>query len=200
MKKVVVFALFATTLSPLYGQEKVKKEEKPRIITFGFSAGINRSNLSLRTDDRNTGDITNGLGYRAGLTSNIRFGNHFSLAPKAELSFNASRVEWQESTYKFNPVNLELAGHLKYKFAKGRFSPYVLAGPNLRVPISSNKSSLTNKDVALDLGAGLDIPIFRFNVSPELRYSFGVKGLMEETAFSNIKMHNIVLVLVFSGK
>src|SRR3989338_679926 len=193
MKKVFVLAIFSMAFSISQAQDEINPEEKPRFATFGFSVGINQSNLSIRTNDRTTGDITNGLGYRVGITSNLRFGDHFSLAPKAELSFNATRLEQDGVNYRMNPISLELAGHLKYKFLSGPFSPYVLAGPNARFPISSGPSTFTNKDVALDLGAGLDIPIFRFMVSPELRYSFGIKGLMEETAFSNLKFHNIAL-------
>lgn len=201
MKKVIVFALFALATGSLCAQKAASStEDKPKFITFGFSAGINRSNLTIRTNDRETGDITNGLGYRMGVTSNFRFGDHFSLAPKAELSFNTTRLERDEISYKMNPISLELAGHLKYKFFGGRFSPYVLAGPNARIPISSGSTTFTNKDVALDLGVGLDVPIFRFNVSPELRYSFGIKEMMEETAFSNIRFHHIAVVLIFSGK
>lgn len=197
MKKVFVLAIFSMAFSASHAQEEIN-EEKPRFATFGISVGINQSNLSIRANDRETGDITNGLGYRVGLTSNLRFGDHFSLAPKAELSFNATRLEDEGVSYRMNPISIELAGHLKYKFLSRRFSPYVLAGPNARIPISSGPTTFTNKDVALDLGVGLDIPIFRFMVSPELRYSFGIKGLMEETAFSNLKFHNIAIALVFS--
>jgi len=74
MKKVVVFALFAMVLTPSFGQEKSKKEAevKPKFATFGLSAGINRSNLSFRAEDRNFSDITNGLGYRFNLQLPIR--------------------------------------------------------------------------------------------------------------------------------
>lgn len=201
MKKVVVLALFAMFITPSIGQEKSKEKQinKPKFATFGFSAGINRSNLSFRDENRETSDITNGLGYRFGAVSNFRFGNHFSIAPKAELSFNASRLEQNGISYKMNPINLELAGHLKYKFLKGTFSPYIIAGPNARIPINRGSTTFTNKDVAIDFGIGLDVPIFRFRVAPELRYSFGLKEMMEETAFTNIKYHNIALILVFSG-
>ena len=202
MKKVLLIALCAMVTPVIYAQESSKPEdaEKPRFMTFGFSLGINQSNFSLRANDRPTGNITNGLGYRAGVTSNFRFGDHLSVAPKAELSFNATRLEDDGISYKMNPINLELAGHVKYKFLSGDFSPYGLIGPNARIPISSGVGIITNKDIALDLGAGLDIPILRYKISPEIRYSFGIKGLMEETAFSNIKYHNIAIVVVFSGR
>jgi hypothetical protein len=202
MKKVLLIAFSALALPVLHAQESRNPdaEEKPRFATFGFSLGINQSNLSLRADDRPTGDITNGLGYRAGITSNFRFGDHFSLAPKAELSFNATRIEDEGVSYKMNPICLELAGHFKYKVFSGDFSPYGLVGPNARIPISSGVGTLTNKDIALDLGVGLDIPVFRYKISPEIRYSFGIKGLMEETAYSNIKFQNIAIAVVFSGR
>ncbi len=200
MKKVIVFSLFAMACTPIFGQTASERaEEKPKFVTFGFNAGINRSNLSFRDESRETSDITNGLGYRFGLTSNFRFGDHFSLAPKAELSFNASRLEQDGTSYKMNPLNIELVGLVKYKFMKGRFSPYIVAGPNARIPLGSGSTTFTNKDVAVDIGVGLDVPIFRFNISPELRYSFGLTEMMEETAFKNIKYHNIALVLNFSG-
>jgi Outer membrane protein beta-barrel domain len=202
MKKVLLIAFCAMAAPAVFAQESrvAENEEKPRFMTFGFSLGINQSNLSLRANDRPTGDITNGLGYRAGFISNFRFGDHFSLAPKAELSFNATRIEDDGISYKMNPICLELVGHFKYKVFKGDFSPYAIVGPNARIPISSGVGTLTNKDVALDLGVGLDIPILRYKISPEIRYSFGIKGLMEETAYSNIKFQNIVVALIFSGR
>ncbi|MDX2359981.1 MAG: outer membrane beta-barrel protein [Crocinitomicaceae bacterium] len=198
MKKVVVLALLTMVFTPSFGQEE---EEKAKIITFGFNAGINRSNLSFSSDRENGSDITNGLGYRFGLFTNVRLGKRFSFAPKVELSFNASQLDQDGVSYEVNPMNLEFIGHLKFKFFKSKFSPYIIAGPNVRIPINSGRTNFlpTKRDIAIDVGIGLDIPIFKLKIAPEIRYSFGLMDIMENSSISQVKYHNIALVLNFSG-
>lgn len=174
--------------------------DKGKFATFGFDLGGNRSNLKFGETQENGDQITNGLGYRLGIVSNFQFTRRFSFAPKAELSFNASRLDQSNTSYNVNAVNLEFLGHLKYKFAKGNFSPYLLSGPNFRVPIQQGESNEipVQEDWAIDLGAGLDIPLGAFKMSPEIRYSYGLKNITESNSFGDLRFHNIALVLVFT--
>lgn len=200
MKQIVILAAFMMVLTPSNAQER--KKEKDKFATFGFDLGVNRSNLSFGSTQTDGDQITNGLGYRLGVVSNFQLTRRLSLAPKAELSFNASRLSQEDVNYSVNPTNLELIAHAKYKFRKGRFSPYIIAGPNFRVPVNNNIGDNiipTREDVAIDVGIGLDVPLINFRVSPELRYSFGLKDINRDSGVSDLKYHNIALVLIFSG-
>ena len=198
MKKVVILMLLVASSS--FAQEETRKE---KFATFGFDLGVNRSNLSFGTAQDGAGTITNGLGYRLGIISNFRLSKKLSLAPKAELSFNASRLSQNTIDYKVNPVNLEAMLHMKYKLFKSKFTPYVIIGPNFRVPLSNSTSTQdfipTKKDIAIDAGIGFDIPLRNIKLSPELRYSFGLINISNSSNVSDINYHNLSIVVGISG-
>ncbi len=176
-------------------------QEKEKFAKFGFDLGVNRSNLDFSAQS-NQGDITNGLGYRLGVLADLRISSRLSFSPKAELSFNASRLEQQGVNYKVNPTNLEFMGHLKYNVLKNKFTPYLIAGPNFRMPLGAEEESNiipTKNDLAIDIGAGLDIPMFGwFTLAPEIRYSFGLNDIEDNSSsISNLRYNNIALVLIF---
>ncbi|MFT6245345.1 MAG: hypothetical protein ACJA0U_000694 [Salibacteraceae bacterium] len=196
MKNVVIAVILSMLAAPSFAQKKEK------FATFGFNGGINRSNLSFSSQQTNGDQITNGKGYRFGLISNFQFTQKFSIAPKAELSFGSSA--FSSSTEELvSPNNLEILGHLKFKLRKGSLSPYIIVGPNLRIPIQgANRDDLipTKQNVALDIGFGLDVPIFKYRISPEIRYSFGLMDINRDASVSGLKYHNIALVLNLSGR
>lgn len=199
MKRITLITCIALTATSVFGQ--VKEEQKKKIATFGFNLGVNRSNLDFGSTQLDGDQISNGMGYRLGIISNFQFTQRFSLAPKAELSFNAAKLEQDGVSYKVSPNHLEFIAHLKYKFKKEGLSPYLIAGPNFRVPVQYLKSNLvpTKENVAIDVGFGMDAPIFGINISPELRYSFGIGNINRDSEFSDLQYHNIALVINFSG-
>ena len=193
MKKLILVASLIISLPSI-------AQEKEKFATFGFDLGVNRSNLNFGSTQNNGDEITNGMGYRLGVISNFRISQRFAFQPKIELSFNAGRLETDQNDFKVSPVNLELIGHLKYKFSKNSFSPYIIAGPNFRVPLEDFTNNLvpSKQNVAIDIGVGLDVPIGKlFKFSPELRYSYGLSTINRDSEFSDIKYHNIALVVNF---
>jgi hypothetical protein len=171
-------------------------------FTKGFNLGVNHANVLLR-DDRNGTSVQNGLGFRFGLISSFAFSERISFDPKAELSFNTSTFWDGSQEFAINPVDVELLGHLKVKTKKRGFSPYFIAGPNVKIPLGQNNGATlpTRQDVALDLGVGWDVPIgCRIRVAPELRYSIGLVNLSESSNISDLKFHNVSLLLNFSGR
>lgn len=198
MKNVIIATIFAMVVAPSFAQGG----KKGKFATFGFDAGINRSNLSFSSQQTGGDQITNDKGYRFGVVSNFQLTKKFSIAPKAEISFNSSVLTSGQSEL-VNPANLELLGHLKYKLRSGNLSPYIIVGPNLRVPIQGANSDdfiPTKQNVALDIGVGLDVPIFKWKIAPELRYSFGLMDINRDSSVSDLKYHNIALVLSIGGK
>ena len=200
MKNVAIAVILSMVVVPSFAQ--IGKDSKEKFATFGFNGGINRSNLSFASTQADGDLITNGLGYRMGVISNFQFTHRFSIAPKAELSFNSSALSSNGSDL-VSPTNLEVIAHLKFKLRKGSLSPYFIIGPNFRVPVTGvNKDDLipTKENVALDVGVGLDVPFFKYRISPELRYSYGLMNINRNSSVSDLKYHNISLVLNLSGR
>jgi hypothetical protein len=173
-----------------------------KIAAFGFSLGINRSNLQYGETQENGDQIVNGMGYRLGVVSEFRLGKRFVVTPKADLSFNAGQLNRENTEYAVSASSLELMGHLKYRMMRSNFSPYILAGPNYRIPLANRNDNNvpTTSDVAIDVGVGLDIPLIGFKISPELRYSYGLTNITNSDAFSDLNHHNIAVSLIFTGK
>lgn len=193
--------LGGTSTSQLQKIVARSEPDKGKFATFGFDLGVNRSDLRFGETQMNGDAITNGFGYRLGVVSNLQFTKRFSLMPRAELSFNATKLDQNTVSYEVNAVNLEFMAHFKYKFSKGKFSPYILSGPNLRVPLFVDNSDYvpTKQDVAIDAGVGFDFPLGSVKISPELRYSFGLTNISESNNFSDLKSNNIALMLIFTG-
>jgi len=179
-----------------------KKDRDRKIATFGFSFGLNRSNLQFGSAQEDGDQIVNGLGYRLGIVSELRLGKRFVISPKADLSFNAGQINQSNTDYAVSASSLELMGHLKYRIMKSNFSPYILAGPNYRVPLETRNDNTvpTRNDLAIDVGVGLDIPFIGFKMSPELRYSYGLTNITNSDEFSDLNYHNIAVSLIFTGK
>lgn len=197
MKKVILFtAAFLIT-----GMASAQVSGKKR-FTKGFNVGVNHANVLLR-DYNNGGSVQNGTGFRFGLISSFAFSERISIDPKAELSFNTSTFWDGTQEFAINPVDLEFLGHLKVKAKKKGFSPYFIAGPNVKIPLGQNNATTlpTRQDVALDLGVGWDVPLGKkIRISPELRYSIGLVNLSESSTISDLKFHNVSLLLNFSGR
>ncbi len=86
--------------------------------------------------------------------------------PKAELSFNSTTVQYNNNTYKLDPINLNLLLHGKINFSnrKNVINPYCTFGPGLRVPLNGNDESNYNTTSAwsVDITGGLDFDLDRF--------------------------------------
>ena len=202
MKKLIFTACLAAMTFAANAQSRISfsNSDEP-FLTYGVDFGINRPSLAFQNA---TGSATeSGKGFRVGLVTNMSFTNRFSLVPRAELSFLSSKVSGVDGEYNVKLSTLEVMAHLKYNTSDRRFSPYVMAGPNLRIPIISRTSQdgnfFTDENLAIDLGLGLDIPIFRFKLSPELRYSFGVSDIRSGSSLGDLSHNNIAFVVALTG-
>ncbi|MFT5860724.1 MAG: hypothetical protein ACI865_002838 [Flavobacteriaceae bacterium] len=200
MKKVVVTLIVILSVGLTYGQEKKCGTRSTKRFTKGFDIGINHANALLT--DNSVATIQNGRGFRVGVISSLMISQRFFLEPKAELSFNTSTLtDASGERFKINPVDLEFIGHLRFKLRKGGFSPYILAGPNVKIPLGQGALTLpTRQDVAIDIGVGLDVPLFKWRIAPELRYSYGLKNITENASVGDVRFHNVSLILNLGGK
>ena len=199
MKNLLLIALPLLLAGGVRAQDD--RLEKKRFNT-GFNIGINKANVITSSNSPDMA-IQNGMGFRMGLISSFAFTKRFSVEPKLELSLNAANVSFENEEYRVNPADLEMILHFRRKFFKGGFSPYIIAGPNVKVPLPGRYAMIlpTRQDVAIDVGVGLDVPFGKkIRVAPELRYSFGLLNISESSTVNDLKFHNVALVLNIGGR
>jgi Outer membrane protein beta-barrel domain len=209
MKKAVMVLAILSSSGQLIAQIKETLEVKK--LQLGFNIGFNYSNvLSMGNPSART---KNGGGFRLGLMMSEDINERFSLSPKAELSFNDCSVIYSpnsntECVYDVYRVNMDLMTHILYRLKNTRYKYYLLAGPNVKIPLM-DKESITylsdpnkygnNPDFAIDLGFGLEKCMTYYVLAPELRYSIGLLNVNKDPSLHRVYFHNITLVLNFKG-
>ena len=202
MRKIVL----TTTLLLLFTKGFCQGQDSTAKIIFGFDVGLNYTNLQTKNVDP-AFNSENSAGFRIGVLMDMRLTNHLSFSPKAELSFYDSKIIVDKDpdgkeTYHVNPVLMEFAPHVTYKFCSHKTSPYILFGLSYKVPITGDKKiqyASMRSDIALDLGFGLDKKLQFFNIAPELRYSLSLTNLNSINNVGQLYFHNVTLVLIFKG-
>ena len=205
MKKVIlVITLFSCSLAAFSQSAGTVNERR---IKYGFNLGVNYSNLLGKEMLPSNASLSNNWGFRLGILADYRIYNFLSVSPKAEVSFNNSRLSFSNTdgstAYSVMPVSFELVTHFIFKKKNEKLSPYFFFGPNLKIPISKKLENSTtfptNADFAIDFGVGIDKSFTKFNFSPELRYSFGLLNVNKHPSIQSLSFHNISLVFNFLG-
>ena len=206
MKKVIiVISLFVSSLS-VFSQSESSVNEKR--MKYGFNIGINYSNLLDNEMLPSNASLSNDLGFRLGILADYKISKFLSISPKAEMSFNNSKVNFNnidgsQTEYEIMPISLDFMAHFIFKKKNEKISPYFFFGPNVKIPVSKKNDNSTtfstNSDFAIDFGIGIDKPFTNFNFSPELRYSFGLLNVNQHPSIQSLYFHNISLVFNFLG-
>ncbi|KAB1065981.1 outer membrane beta-barrel protein [Salibacter halophilus] len=206
MEKVVLAIALLFCSSTIFSQSSDSIDEKR--LKYGFNLGLNYSNLL--DDDKlpENASVTNNFGFRLGVLADYSVSELFHISPKAELSFNNSKVELDRADgsqldYEVMPVSLEFMTHFLFKDNKEKLSPYFYVGPNVKLPLLLKEPGKTEfptrYDFAIDFGVGVDKPLKHFNFAPELRYSFGLHNVNGHPELQTLYFHNISLVFSFLG-
>jgi len=204
MKKSILIFCVALNTCTLLAQTKENKNDNK--LKFGFNFGTNYSLLNTKKELPSNTAIYNGFGTKLGLMMDYAITPSFLFSPKIEMAFNKSGAvitnsDNSRSTYKVFETTIEMMTHLVYKIGEKKTLPYILLGPNFRVPHekkSNNSSNFKNKsDLAIDFGLGLENTLKNFTLSPEIRYSLGLLNINQNPALQNLNYHNVFLVLNF---
>lgn len=205
MKKVVfVIGIFINSLTILSQADSSSNSK----LNYGFNLGVNHSNLIESKVLPNNASLSNGLGFRLGVLMDYRITDFMFISPKAEMSFNNSKVyltntDGSSSEHNVMPISIEFMTHFIFKKKNEKLSPYLYFGPNVKIPVSKKSSNSTafstNTDFAIDFGIGIEKPFTYFNFSPELRYSFGLLDVNQHPSIQSLYFHNISIVLNFVG-
>ena len=204
MKKVVL-SVVVLLLSIQVFSQSIKKAEEPK-LRFGMAVGPNYSYLYSKDPIPANANIENGLGLKLGVLMEYAISKYFAISPKAELSYNNSKLEFvnpdhSKISYTVNPVSIDFITHIIYKTNTGKHSPYLLIGPDYKIPLVKKSTSFndfnTKPDMALDFGVGLGHNFKSFIFAPELRYSLGLGNISDDTALANLSLNTISLVFNF---
>lgn len=204
MKKVVVsFVLVINTIIGFSQVENSNVDSKVRIV---FNVGSNYSILQSKENLPNNTEINNGIGFSCGLLMDYSLSQNVLFSPKIELAFHNNEVKTVNNdnsitTYSVLPISFNVMTHFIYKIGEGKTIPYVLVGPNYKLPIKDNSKSnneLNSKpDFAIDLGIGLENKLKYFIFAPELRYSYGLLNVNNNPSLQSLNYQSISLVCNF---
>ncbi len=201
MKKVVLSVVVLLLGIQVFAQSN--KEAADSKLRFGIALGPNYAHLYSKDPLPTNADIENGLGLKLGILMEYAISKYFAISPKAELSYNNSKLEFvnpdnSKITYTVNPVSLDFITHIIYKTNTGKLSPYLLIGPDYKIPLAKKSTSFndfnTKPSMALDFGVGLGHNFKSFIFAPELRYSLGLGNISDDTALANLSLNTISLV------
>ena len=209
MKQIILILVF---MSGLIHISKSQTVSPPQKLRFGFDLGFNYSYLQLQKSEQNIFmDIipTSGSGFRIGLIADYSFNKLISIAPKSELSFNAISLTYVNNdgstmVRNVNNLTLEVASHAILNLSCKNTKPYILIGPSVKLAMPANWSKPNPTDlnasvVSGDIGFGIDKTLKYFNISPEIRYSYGMNNLAYIEGAKKLQFHTITIVLLFKG-
>ena len=204
--KAMIFAslLLVNSFITISQHEKNISNEK---LQLGFNLGVNYSNVLSDATLLNGTSISNKRGFKLGVLAEYKLNRFLLISPKTELSFNNGRINFNNSSihsYQIMPVSIDFMTHFQFNISSKKWCPYILIGPNIKIPLSGNNNSstefTTNSDFAIDFGIGLNKKTSFINFSPELRYSYGLLNISRHPSIENLSFHTISLVLNIVGQ
>lgn len=206
MKKAAFVAFLLLGSCTVYSQSLSESPEKS--ARYGFNLGLNFANAFSKNDLPANTSLHNSVGFSLGVLADYKLSKVFSFSPKAELAFfdshlDRSKPDGTDTEYVIMPNAIDIKAHLTVKKAGERLTPYLLIGPSVKIPIG-NKPKVSTEfgngyDIAIDFGIGLSKTYSRFNLAPELRYSYGLRNVNENPILKSMYFHNISLVVNIMG-
>lgn len=204
-----------------------------RFVTFGFTLGGHTSTLRPKFSKtfvnqaqfRDTLNIlpANSFGFSIGFLANFRAAEYLNIRvmPKVafydyKLSFqtrsNASAEPTKDVVADFTTVDIPIS--LKFRsMRRGNHRMFLTGGVTPIIDVTGKKKKeenfesglrLSGDNLTADVGFGADFyfPLFKF--SPEIRYSYGVKDILDNKtnnvgrAFDRMGSHIVAFYLVFN--
>ncbi len=226
---LIFFALlsYSHLLNAQGGFEKNLPNSDDRWLHYGFSIGIHNSGYRIGYSDAYTSGQMDSvhsimperaIGFSLGFITDFRLADQFNIRilPKVSFyefpvnfNFISGRIDRQllESTFVEMPILLKYKSE-RYRnvrmYMVGGVAPGIEASGKKRRERSENKLTADTFNLALEVGAGIDIYNQLFKFSPEIRYSRGLINVIQDdnfgysTGIRNMSPHVISLYLQFS--
>jgi hypothetical protein len=202
--RLFVFSLLCCILFPLtssaqgYGR-KHPHDFKDFNLGFLMALNVNSYNLKQQINVRDRGvllrnvELQNRPGLKLGLITNYNFTDQIAarFIPAVSLEqrdFNFNFVSETDSTQvrgvNTSYLDLPLFLQIKTKYYQ-RYRLYLLMGPQFSINFSNTKKvqndpnllKIQSYDVAIVVGAGMQLYGDRLKLSPEIRYSMGLSNI-----------------------
>lgn len=201
-KYIVLICLVIISGNNVFAQrQKVRNQPyaDQKLFHLGFTVGLSTQDLILShsgavTTDNNVwfAEIPSySPGLSVGIIADRYINQYMNLRIVPTLNFGEKRFVFKdqkglhnnfETTIKNNYLSLPI--HMRFNSERlNNIRPYVLAGGYVNTQIGGQKQpviKLTNVDYGIEIGLGCNLYFPLFKLSPELRFSFGLKDLLEK--------------------
>lgn len=187
--------------SPAFSQYK-KAQNLPyadqKNYHFGFSLGMHIQDMPLVNTGftQDNGEIwyatipTYSPGFNIGLIADYYLSQYFNLRTNPSIYFGEKKAVFKDektehrfehafkSNYLIIPIHLKINGS-----RTNNYRPYLLAGAYTSISVANKKNEalrFNTFDYGLEFGVGFNIYLQYFKLSPELRFSFGLKDIINK--------------------
>lgn len=198
--KAIIAALFFLVPFMSHSQFNIKKHDErnqSRKYSYGIHLGMARHNFRVDHSTVFTNGTTNVLaiegsndtGIEVGLIGSLHPGEHFEIRTMPGITFGNRSVQYyfpNDSTLleDLESTMFDFPLHLKYKSKPyNDLRMYVVGGGRFRTNMSLEAPSddaaseplrLTESDLMVEIGAGVELHFPLFTLSPELKISQGI--------------------------
>lgn len=199
-KYIILICLLISYGSSIFAQkQKVKNQPyaDQKLFHLGFTIGVNTQDLILShsgfVNPDNSVWFSEIPSYSPGLSVGIiadRYMNRYmNLRIIPTLNFGEKHFVFREQNGKHDNFEaviknnyLSLPVHMRFSSERlNNIRPYVLAGGFINTQVGRQKEpviKLENMDYGLEIGVGCNLYFPLFKLSPELKFSFGLKELL----------------------
>lgn len=181
-------------------RQKVKNQPyaDQKLYHLGFMVGVNSQDLILTHTGHVNADNSvwfseipsYSLGFTVGIIGDRYINQYMNLRATPTLHFGERRFVFKEQNsgeeFKTSIKNTYLSLPIHMRFSAERlnnFRPYLLAGGYVSGEIGGTKDpvvKLKKMDYGLEIGVGCNFYFPFFRLSPELKFSFGLRDLIEK--------------------
>ncbi|MCP4460185.1 MAG: PorT family protein [Cytophagales bacterium] len=230
--KVIVLLVLLVLALPTHAQNNPTDnlpDYDDHKLHYGFLIGLHSSKYRVQYDDIYATPQFDTLhsvipgnlgGFKLGFVINFHLLDYldFRVLPmvafyESDLTYRYTNLTVQRHVKDATIVEIPLL--LKYKSQRrGNYAMYMIGGikPSFEAvgrgekEDSSDKLDLKKSQISIEIGAGFDMYFQLFKFSPEIRYSYGLKNMLEEGSTSQfnaplkkLTTHNITLYISFEG-
>lgn len=198
---ILVGILLFIGITPAFSQLK-KVQNLPysdqKLYHFGFNLGMHIQDMPLINSGvkQANGEIwyanipAYSPGFNVGLIADYYLSQYFNLRTNPTIYFGEKKVVFKdeltehryESSFKANYLIIPI--HLKINGSRtSNYRPYLLAGAYTSISIANKKNDalrFNTIDYGVEFGVGINLYLQYFKLCPELRFSFGLKDIINK--------------------
>lgn len=219
LKRFITIVLLFQMIMTIKGQDIVvpnryKLDEYP--FHFGFCLGLNvmsfivQPNYQYYKKDSLLTSVSNpNIGFQIQIVTNLRLGEYFDLRFLPGIAFGERDLNYFRhdslinGNQKLESNFLDFPLLLKYKAKRlNNIRPYVITGMNCRVDLAKSYNedlgiylALKKFDYYFEAGTGIDFYLEYFKFSTELKYSLGMRNIIQQRTSNQPQFENAISTL-----